>query len=173
MISNRQFLINVVAHSEHIKKNTTLKEQIQMLRWIKKLPNSHITKILEDTKLPKSSNAIKKVLKLGFAASVVAFPGGVTLLTTINYLKDSFNYKCELKCKSSENPALCADRCIVQSLQYIIKMLEKSYNDCASTRKPLKCRKRLHSVIKTYRIKLIKAESRLSISTRKASIRRS
>ena len=177
MINKKRFLINVVVNSEHIKNNTTFTEQLRMIKWVKGLKNTQIDMIFEDkidnVRIPKPSNAAKSVLKLGFAVSTVVIPGGFALRQAVKYAKDSFNYKCELKCKKSgsANRSLCHKKCIVSSLDSIVKILESQVSKCDTTKNSKKCRKKLYSVIKEYKIKQARAQSKLSLAKRKASIR--
>jgi len=179
----RKLLLNVVYESNHIKNNTTFKEQLGMIKWIKEMSNEEILEFFKkddrrdiNVKVPKPSGPAKKAIKMGLSTASIVMPGGFVMKSVAQYLKDSFNYKCELSCRKDESikkelKSLCVNKCKVSSYEYVVKQLSLAARKCSQTNNPRKCKKKLNSVIREYSNKHSQAYARYRLSKRKAQMK--
>ena len=174
----RNFLLNMIYHSPYIKENTTFKEHIGMVRWIKNMSENKLNFLIENnntTIKAQRYGAGKKALSLGFAVASIALPGGIAIQAASTYLLNSYNSECELKCQRDEslNSALksvCSNRCKSNALGMLLKTLNSEIRKCDSTSDPIKCRMKLEKIIKDYSMRKVKMDARLSLSIRKAKM---
>lgn len=166
----KQQLINCIYESKMIKNQLTFIEHCKMLRWAKNLTDNEVLQIKENSDEIKKLKT-KQILKTGIATAAVVIPGGIAIGSSINYLIDSYNSKCEISCKGKPNIDLCYKICKYNAIKQVTKMLESEYKKCDQTKNMLKCRKKIRSLLSDQRKKLIKAKYSLDNAKRLAAKR--
>jgi len=171
----RQQLASIVIHSDILKNKTTFDEQLNILNWVWDAPNYKILEFDEvkhwKKKPPVPKEKVKKALKLGFALTAVVMPGGLMLNQVASYLIDRYNYKCQKYCHESEdvdNKSLCYRACKYKANLTVTKAISNEYETCDKTNSPLKCRKRLRSLMFEYKKRTLESKMRLDRAIRKS-----
>jgi len=179
----RKLLLNVVYESNHIKNNTTFKEQLGMIKWVKEMSNEELLEFFKkedrrgiEARIPQPSSTTKKVLNMGFTSATIVMPGGIAIHSAAQYMKDSFNYKCELSCNKDEEvqkglKSVCVNKCKAASFEHVLRHLYLASGKCGKTQNPRKCKKKLNSVIREYSNKHSQAYARYRLSKRKAQMK--
>lgn len=175
---NKNHLVKFIISNDYIKNKISFKEHLKMAKWVMSLSECEIQLLFEEEnyvpkvpKVPKPSGMIKKILNMGIVTAAVAIPGGLTLYSAINYLLDDYNYNCALNCDDEEYESLCNRKCKLKSLNYIVMKLGAEYKKCDNTTNPVKCRKRLLSIIKEYRNRRNKVQANLHLAQLKARMK--
>ncbi len=198
MEPTRQFLLNVIYKSDHIKQNTTFKEQLGMIQWIKKMSPDKLKSLVEsnvvgqvnfatfddlkedtrgiEVRVPTPSPPVKRALSIGLSTATLVMPGGLIINAAAKYMLDSYNYKCELSCQKDESikrelKGLCSNKCKVSSIAYVLAKIKGELGKCDATKNPRKCRKKLGTLVKNYTNKYAQAQARMSLTSRKAKMR--
>jgi len=172
----REQLVSIVIHSDKLKDKTTFDEQLNILNWVWDAPNYKILEFddvvkhwKKDPPIPKAP--VKKALKLGFAVAAVVIPGGIVLNQAAGYLVDSYNYKCQKMCQESEevdNKNLCYKSCKHKANATVTKAINNEYATCDKTNGPVKCRKRLRTLMFKYRKRTLESKMRFDQAVRKS-----
>jgi len=173
---NKKQLLNIVTKNDKVKERTTFREQLKMVKWVMNLSECELDLLFEEEtfvpEVPKPSSGVKKILNMGIFAAAVALPGGLSLYSAVNYLMADYNYKCAVRCKTNEqNESLCNRQCKLKALNYIVMRLGLEYRRCNSSKDPGKCRKKLLSLIKSYRNKRNRVQANLQLAMRKARLK--
>ena len=149
-----------------------------MISWVDNLSEEDLLSLVwyghlyEQDKQPPTPEAIvKKVLGMGIFAAAVVLPGGMPIYYTLQYLKDMYNYKCELMCQRREdveNKGLCYRQCNYKAMEMIVRKLESEIPKCRTTKDPKKCQTKLFGQLKKWRKKEAEARLRLRMAQRGA-----
>ena len=168
----REHLKSIVMFSDKLKQRTTFKEQIDILNWVYDAPSYRILNIAEawDDPPPIPSAPVKTALKIGFAVTAVVLPGGLILQQLASFLIDSYDHDCQKQCHERsdiDNKSLCYRQCKLKSLTKVTAAIATQYKKCDNTKKPIKCRQKLRSLMTNYRKKQMEAKMRLERAIRK------
>jgi len=172
----KEVLKELVSKTDLVKRNTTFKEQLVLYHWICNLSENElktftISNIVNEKIIFKAPPIPKKrvlqILKVGIFTAAVILPFGLPLYGAVQYLVDSYNYKCGLDCAKKENQydkVLCYRRCDYLSKKKIVAQLEKEFQKCKThetEKKRKKCRDRLYKLLSKWKGELDEAKIKL------------
>lgn len=172
----KEVLKEVVLKTDLVKDNTTFKEQLILYKWVcnlteEELQTLTIPNILNEKIVfkvpPIPKKKVLQILKVGIFTAAVILPFGLPLYGAVQYLVDSFNYKCGLDCTKKEDSydkVLCYRICDYKSKKKIVSILEKEFQKCGThetEKKRKKCRDRLYKLLGKWRGELDEAEIKL------------
>jgi len=172
----KSVLKELVLNTKLIKDNTSFKEQLILYNWICNLSENELKTLTVENIInekivikipPIPKKKVIKILKTGIFIAAAILPFGLPLYAAVQFLVDSYNYKCGLDCAKKENTKdkiLCYRMCDYKSKKKIVSILEKEFEKCSShfeEKKKKKCRNRLYKLLDKWRGELVEAEIKL------------
>lgn len=166
-------LINIVTENKQFRQNTPFRKHLKVYQVINSIKEEDESTAVKPPKIdPKKEKWARNALYLGLWVVPIPFFNDV-----VNYIIKKHNFACIGKCLKQRkfSRTLCIHQCSYLSAKYAVQMLNKQMPKCNKADKPVKCKKKLYSMLEDWKQREVEAkikfESALRIELRKAKNR--
>jgi hypothetical protein len=160
----RTQMLNMLAEDKRFRQ-LPFKYHIRLYQAISELKKSDQALAVKPPKIdPKKEKYARQALYLGLWVLPIPFFNDV-----VNYIIKKHNFACYGKCAAQRkfSQSLCRHQCSYLSAQYGVKMLNSQLAKCSKANNPVKCKKKILSMLEDWKQREVEAKIRFDAKLRK------
>jgi hypothetical protein len=154
-------LLNIVTESESFRSNVSFRNHLQIYKAVKLLDED--TAVKPPKIDPSKEKWARRALYLGLWVIPIPFFNDV-----VNYIIKKHNFACVGKCMGQRkfSKSLCINQCSYLSAKYAVDLLNKQLAKCPKADKPVKCKKKIYSMLEDWKQREVEAKIKFQSNLR-------
>lgn len=158
-------LINIVTENKQFRQNIPFRKHLEIYQAVNSIKEEDESLAVKPPKIdPKKEKYARNALYLGLWVIPIPFFNDV-----VNYIIKKHNFACIGKCLKQRkfSRTLCIHQCSYLSAKYGVQMLNKQLPKCNKADKPVKCKKKLYSMLEDWKQREVEAKIKFNASMKK------
>lgn len=141
-------LLNIITENERFRQNISFRQHIQIYQAVSLIKEEEDVAVEPPKIDPKKEKFARSALYLGLWVIPIPFFNDV-----VNYIIKKYNFTCMGKCVKQKkfSRTLCTQQCSYLSAKYAVKMLQEQLAKCVKANKPVKCKKKIYSLLEDWK----------------------
>jgi len=155
-------LMKIVVESKRLRQSIPFRNHLKMYQRVTALKENEYT--INPPKIdPAKEKYARQALYLGLWIIPIPFFNDV-----VNYIIKKYNFACVGKCLGQKkySKILCIHQCSYLSAQYGVQLLKKQLSKCNKSNNPVKCKKKIYSLLEDWKQREIEAKIKFQSSLR-------